>query len=196
MTDMKLALGYAATCVCGSEGFAKTAYLDKLARVPVWTIGYGTTRINGEPVREGMTCTHDQALAWAAADMQAAANFVRRAVSVELNDWQLAALISFCYNIGMGNFARSSVRAALNAGCYACAAEKLLEYDEAGGHVIGGLETRRKRERALFLIGNGNIAFHTCPAAPAAACGIDPDNEADLLNQQELDRLHHQGDPA
>ena len=110
------AMNYAAACVCGAEGFVTRAYLDRLAKPPVWTIGYGTTRINGKPVRADMVCTHDQALAWAAEDMRDAADFVLATVHVPLNDWQLAALISFCYNIGVGAFARSSVRSASRAG--------------------------------------------------------------------------------
>ena len=190
LLNVDTALTYAAGCVRGSEGFAAAAYLDTLAKPPVWTLGFGTTRIDGAPVRQGMCCTRDEALAWSAGDMRSAAEYVLAHVSVPLNDWQLAAMISFCYNIGDGNFARSTVRNALNQGYYSIAADNLLDYDEAGGRVYAGLETRRQRERALMLIGGGAIdasqlsALRSLPVEPVAL------DETDLLNQQELDRLN------
>jgi lysozyme len=202
--NLDLALSYAAGCVHGAEGYKSVAYLDTLAKPPVWTIGFGTTRINGVPVHQGMTCTREQALAWCSADMRSAAQYVLAKVGVPLNEWQLAALTSFCYNIGDGHFNHSTVLAALDAGGYFQAADRLLDYDEAGGHVYEGLETRRKRERALFLIGLGatNVPPFTKimtdrltppPAAPPPAPEPDPDNPADLLNQAELNRLNQQG---
>lgn len=161
--DISTALGYAVTIIYGSEGFATAAYLDRLAKPPIWTIGRGTTRVGGKPVTQGMTCTVTQADAWAAEDMRAAANFVLHVIKVPLNDRQLGALTSLCYNIGDGNFARSTVLAALNLGQYDVAADRLLDYDEAGGKVLSGLETRRRRERAMFLAGQ--------PSAPVTLAG-------------------------
>jgi lysozyme len=134
-----------------SEGCRTAAYLDTLAKPPVWTIGHGTTEVDGEPVTEGMTCTPAEANGWAATFITETAKFVYRKVTVPISDNQAAALISLCYNIGMGHFERSSVLAALNCGFYAEAADRLLDYDEAGGRAVSGLETRRARERALFL---------------------------------------------
>jgi lysozyme len=147
-----LALGYAAASVHGSEGFRALAYLDKLAVPWRWTIGFGTTRIGGEPVQLGDICTEAQALAWAAKDMQSALNYVTSHVKVPLNDWQAAACTALTFNIGMGNFCNSTVLAALNAGDYRRAADCFLEYDHAGGVQVPGLTARRERERAMFLV--------------------------------------------
>jgi hypothetical protein len=68
---------------------------------------------------------------------------------------QLGALISLAYNIGIGHFWRWSVLEVLNLALYQLAANRFLEYDEAGHRVIDGLETRGARERALFLAGMG-----------------------------------------
>jgi hypothetical protein len=63
--DLDTALRYAATCVYGSEGFRATAFLDTLATVPVWTIGHGTTQVDGVPVNRQdastlvLTVAHD-----------------------------------------------------------------------------------------------------------------------------------------
>ena len=40
------------------EGFRSTAYLCPAG---IWTIGYGTTLINGKPVAKGMTISKDRA---------------------------------------------------------------------------------------------------------------------------------------
>jgi lysozyme len=171
MNNPDNALRLATSTIFGAEGFAAVAFLDKLAKPPVWTIGHGTTLIEGKPITEGMTCTEQQADAWAADDMRSAARYVLRVVKVPLNDFQLAALISLCYNIGQGNFGRSSVKDALDLHLYEVAANRFLQYDMAGGRKISGLDNRRIRERALFL---------TVP------------NETDLLNQAQLDKLGDQ----
>lgn len=180
------ALRYAAACVFGSEGFRADAYFDRLARVPRWTIGHGTTLINGKPVQAGMCCTLAEANAWAAADMSATAAYIVSRVNVPLNIWQLGALISFTYNLGVGTFARSDVLVSLNRGHYETAADHLLQYNHAGGVVIAGLTARRERERALFLCADlksylQRIARPT-PPPPVS----DPDNSADALNAAEL----------
>ena len=173
------ALSNAVTIVNGSEGFTASAFLDTLASPELWTIGHGTTRIAGELVKPGTVCTREQADLWAMSDMTQAAHYVLKEVTVALNEFQLGALISFCYNIGDGNFRGSSVLEALNMGLYAVAADRLLEYDEAGGIIRGGLETRRGRERALFLLG--------CPlvVSPLRMRSSDPaaDEEAEMARE-------------
>jgi lysozyme len=181
------ALGYAVTIVNDCEGFYPAAFLDTLATEPVWTLGHGSTRINGEPVQPGTVCTREQADLWAMSDMTAAAHYVLHEVTVPLTDHQLGALISFCYNIGDGHFRSSSVLEALNLGLYAIAADRLLEYDEAGGIIRSGLEMRRGRERALFLLGcpqRGPFVLH--PAGPAAS-GTAAMSVVSLLNKQAQD---------
>jgi lysozyme len=166
----------AARLIFDAEGCRTEAYLDTLASIPMWTIGFGTTFIGQRPVRSGMTCTLDQAYAWAEAVITETAKFVDTKVIMPLNDNQLAALTSFVYNCGDGTFERSNVLAELNAGFYLEAANRLLDYDEAGDRVVGGLELRRERERALFL------------KPPAIASTPSPDS-ADALNDAELQKL-------
>lgn len=177
-----LALQYAAASVHGSEGFRPAAYRDTLARPPVWTIGYGTTRIGGIPVHAGDRCTQAEAAAWSAADMQTTLVYVLTHVTVPLDDWQAAACVALSYNIGMGNFRNSSVIAALNQGDYRAAADCFLEYDHAGGVQVAGLTARRIRERAMFLcmMPPDPTVIVTAKAAPAS--------EADALNRAQLDK--------
>jgi lysozyme len=178
------ALRLATACVFGAEGFAREAFLDRLARPPVWTIGHGTTRLDGRSIMPGMTCNRVEADLWAVADMAGAARYVEDAAKVPLNDWQLAALTSFCYNIGMGHFRSSTVLEALNLGMMRAAADRLLDYDEAGGREYPGLKARRERERSLFLTGDTGVG--------AATQTVPPRPSADALNRAELEHL----DPA
>ena len=66
---------------------------------------------------------------------------------------ELDALVSLSYNIGLGNFGRSSVVANFNAGDKAKAAESFLLWHKASGKA-DVLLGRRQRERDLFLTGN------------------------------------------
>ncbi len=61
------------------------------------------------------------------------------------------ALVSFAYNVGLGNLQRSTVRIKANRGEWEGAADALLLWNKAGGKVFVGLDRRRKDERALFL---------------------------------------------
>lgn len=198
--DLDTALRYAATCVYGSEGFRDTAYLDTLATKPVWTIGHGTTCIDGKSVRPGTFCTRQQADEWAMADMRTTGEEVLALVHVDINEMETASLISLAYNIGIGAFERSSVLEALNLAMFSLAANLMLEYDEAGHRVVQGLVTRRQRERALFLTGMGRahdeynlrdkLALPAVPSPPAVMPeGVpspDPDTSADALNAAQL----------
>lgn len=130
------------------EGCKLKAYLCP-AGVP--TIGYGRTK----GVKVGDTCTQDQADAWALEDMQDAIATVKAEVKVPLRDGQFAALASFVYNCGAGNFRRSTLLHLLNSGHYAFAAEELLKWNKASGVVLPGLTRRRQAEKAVF---EGKIA--------------------------------------
>lgn len=82
------------------EGFSPTAYQDQAG---VWTIGYGTTKINGVPVKQGDTVSEEQARQIA---LEQAVNdystFADKLGDVELTPNQFTALNSFEYNLGSG----------------------------------------------------------------------------------------------
>ena len=84
----------------------------------VWTIGWGTTRINGRPVHEGETCTKEEAQKYFTKDIEKGENCINRYVDVELTQEQFDALVSFCYNVGNGAFASSTLLKKLNKGDY------------------------------------------------------------------------------
>lgn len=61
------------------------------------------------------------------------------------------ACVSFSFNVGLGNFQRSTVRMKIQRQEWEAAADALLLWNKAGGKVLPGLDRRRKGERALFL---------------------------------------------
>ena len=63
------------------------------------------------------------------------------------------ALVSFSFNVGLGNLQRSGLRMKTNRGEFEAAADEFLKWTKAGGRVLPGLVKRRNDERALYLSG-------------------------------------------
>jgi lysozyme len=61
------------------------------------------------------------------------------------------ALVSFAFNVGLGNLQRSGLRMKTNRGEFEDAADEFLKWTKAGGRVLPGLVKRRNDERALYL---------------------------------------------
>ncbi len=85
-----------------------------------------------------------------AKDVLEAERDVARLVRVPLTQGQFDALVDFCFNLGAGRLAGSSLLRELNAGQYEAAAEQLLNWDHAGGAVNAGLKARREAEFQLW----------------------------------------------
>lgn len=128
------------------EGCRLTAYL---CPANVWTIGWGRTK----NVKAGDTCTQAQADAWLIAEYDAFEKGVLAKCAVKPNAAQLGAMTSLAYNIGLGNFAGSSVLANHNAKRFKDAAAAFKLWNKGGGRVLPGLVRRRDAEAALYLLG-------------------------------------------
>ena len=63
------------------------------------------------------------------------------------------ALVSFSFNVGLGNLQRSSLRMKHNRGDYDGAAEEFMKWTKGGGRVLPGLVKRRLDEQRLYLRG-------------------------------------------
>jgi lysozyme len=63
------------------------------------------------------------------------------------------SLVSFSFNVGLGNLQRSSLRMKTNRGEFEAAAEEFMKWTKAAGRVLPGLVKRRQDERALYLSG-------------------------------------------
>ena len=70
--------------------------------------------------------------------------------NMPLRQGEFDALVSFCFNLGLGCFQRSTVRQALLRGDKTQAMASLIKYCRAGGKILKGLQTRRLDEKALF----------------------------------------------
>jgi lysozyme len=70
--------------------------------------------------------------------------------NIPLKQNEFDALVSFCFNLGLGCFQRSTIRQALLRGNKEAAMESLVKYCRAGGKILKGLQTRRLDEKALF----------------------------------------------
>jgi lysozyme len=130
------------------EGCYLTAYKDS---VGVWTIGYGHTGLvhKDGTVKAGRKITQAEAEELLRYDLRNFAKRVQEGTTAPLTDDQFAALVSFDFNTG--GFLKSTLRAKLNQGLYAAAADELLKWDKAGGRTLSGLTRRRRSERRLFL---------------------------------------------
>jgi GH24 family phage-related lysozyme (muramidase) len=70
----------------------------------------------------------------------------------KLNQNQRDALISFVFNVGGGNFAKSTLLKRLNAGRFSEVPTEMKKWNKAGGQVRRGLVRRRKSEADLFVL--------------------------------------------
>ncbi len=119
------------------------------------TAGWGHT---GPDVKPGMTVTKEMAQAWFVADTAKAMAAIERLVKVNLTDNQFGALTAFVLNIGVGNFAGSTLLKKLNAGNYSAVPTELMKWTKttiAGKKVDSkGLRNRRAAEAGLWVKGD------------------------------------------
>lgn len=132
------------------EGFSSSAYQCSAG---VWTIGYGSTfnpytKVKVKPLDK---ITKAEALDWLEQELNVLTQAVKSIVKVSLTVGQLNALVSFTYNVGIGNLRKSTLLRLLNAGDYKGAANQFLLWNKAGGKVLRGLTIRRQAEKDLFL---------------------------------------------
>jgi lysozyme len=128
------------------EGYRQNAYWDAAGKK--WTVGYGFTYLNGRQVVSTDSLNREQADRLLMAMAKKAAYDIDAIVTVPLNPFQLAALISLEFNIGRTAFKNSTLLKLLNKGDYNGASKEFLKWRYAGGEAI--LLSRRKREQSLF----------------------------------------------
>lgn len=75
---------------------------------------------------------------------------VLRLIKVPLTQGQFDALVSFSFNVGLGNLQNSTLRMKVNRNEYDAAAEQFLVWTKAGGKVLPGLVKRRTHEKEMF----------------------------------------------
>jgi lysozyme len=131
------------------EGLRLNAYQDVAG---IWTIGYGHIRT----AIEGMIINLERALELLKGDLKEAETYVTRAIAgSRTTSNQFSAMVSLAYNIGIGNFGKSTVLREHKAGNHQSAARAFLLWDKAtiDGQLtqVAGLARRRESERQLYL---------------------------------------------
>jgi lysozyme len=130
------------------EGTRTEAYPDPATGGAPWTIGVGHT---GPEVHKGLVWTDGEVTAALDADLQK----FDKGVTGLLNGHpttqnQFDALVSFAFNEGLGNLAKSTLLIKHWAGDYAGAADEFRKWNKANGSVMNGLVARRKAESIVY----------------------------------------------
>ena len=84
--------------------------------------------------------------------MQEARDAVKKVIKAALNQYQIDALVSFTFNLGIGNLSQSTLARRLNEGDdpNTTAIEELPKWVKAGGKTLDGLVKRRYSEIKYF----------------------------------------------
>ena len=150
----------------------------------VLTIGFGHTAHHGRKFDASSRWTlqecHDAFLE----DMGTFERAVRRLVKVPLAAYQYDALVSFCYNCGEGNLAKSTLLKKVNASDFEGAALEFHRWNKGGGKVLAGLTRRRASEALLFQ----NIADENYDGKPDKVVKPHPEPMPQLVD--DVDERH------
>jgi lysozyme len=103
-------------------------------------------------VSPGMTITTAQAEQILRDDLHEFERNVSRLVKVDVSANEFSAMVCLSYNIGWGNFGKSTVLRQVNRQHWSEAADAFLMWNKIKGNVSQHLTSRRTIERALFLL--------------------------------------------
>jgi lysozyme len=146
------------------EGCHNTPYRCPAA---LWTIGYGHVlypdqarlktperALYGIKDEHNRTFEYDEIDSILEKDLQRfEAGVLRLCPASADSQSQFDAIVSFSFNVGLGNLQSSTLRMQYNRGDIEGAADEFLKWTKASGKVLKGLVRRREAERALFLTG-------------------------------------------
>jgi GH24 family phage-related lysozyme (muramidase) len=140
---------FTAMFVAGFEGFVGQVYRDA---VGVETIGYGETRRDVIERYRRSGISQADALALLKRRVQEFADAVEGSITnpSALTPHRHAALTSFAYNVGVGQFQESTACRRFNAGDFGGVPEALSWWNKAEDQVLEGLTRRRTAEGQLF----------------------------------------------
>lgn len=153
----------------------------------VLTIGYGET----QGIKPGEVWTHAQAAAALKKSLDKFAEKVASQLTVEVNQNQFDALVSFAYNVGTGALGKSTLLRKLNAGDADGAAKEFAKWNKGGGKVLPGLVTRRAKEAELFLT---PVEDEPAPTMPQAVDEPTVASSDGILSRQCFSQLNELAD--
>lgn len=133
------------TMIENFEGFSPIPYEDGAGK---GTIGFGHKI---RPDEEFTSITDEQGRGLLRQDVKFAESAICQSVCCALTQNEYDALTSLVYNIGGGNFIKSTLLDRLNDNDIAEAADEFLVWNHINGVVSSGLTRRRQTEKALFL---------------------------------------------
>jgi len=132
------------------EGLILKPYLCP-AKIP--SIGYGNTYYE-----EGTKVTmDDKPITTERAEMllklivDKFAIGVEKVLKVKLEQNQFDAIVSFAYNVGLGNLKSSTLLKKINSSEFKEAYKEFGKWNKAKGKVLTGLTLRREAERQMFI---------------------------------------------
>ncbi len=132
------------------EGCRLTAYQDSIG---VWTVGYGSTYYeNMQKVKQGDKVSQQRADEIFEFVANRFARNVDDLITSQLTQNQFNAVVSLAYNIGMGNFQKSTLLKKLNKNpSDKTIKDEFLKWVNAGGRPLKGLVNRRKKEAEIYF---------------------------------------------
>jgi lysozyme len=116
----------------------------------VLTIGWGHTNHHGRKFDAKTLWDKDTCHEVFLEDMEGFEKAVRRLVTVNLEQHQFDALVSFTYNCGEGNLAKSTLLKYVNQEEWYKASLEFLKWNKANGKTLKGLTRRRESESLMF----------------------------------------------
>jgi len=134
------------------EGWYSTPYRDPIG---IAAIGYGFTYYlpNRRKVKmDDPPLTRIEGEAMLLEILSNYENDVKRLLMKKLNQNQFDALVSFTYNLGATNLARSTLLKKINTNPEDTRiVEEFLKWNKAGGKILPGLIRRRQAESDLYF---------------------------------------------
>jgi lysozyme len=116
------------------------------------TIGYGSTFYsNGDPVCMGDTITKQDAINLFNEELDKFATKLSMITNPKCTQNQFDAVLSLCYNVGIGAFKTSTSGSLYQNG--QDISNRFALWNKSGGVVLKGLTTRRLQERAIYVTG-------------------------------------------
>lgn len=114
----------------------------------IWTIGWGQT---GKDIKEGVVWTQEQADKALEVSVKGFLADVLKLLKVRARPEQIAALVSFAYNVGIGNLSKSTLLRLINEGrSVEEVLPQFLVWSKADGKTLTGLLLRRASEAVVF----------------------------------------------
>lgn len=134
----------------------------KMDPVGIWTEGWGHAILYKGQHLKGIenknlayelatVSTEAEANQFLTSDLIPREDALNSLIKVTITQNQFDAMISLLYNIGTGNFLKSSVLRFTNLKQFDKAANSFKLFNKAGGKVLLGLVRRRQAEKELFL---------------------------------------------